>query len=77
MWEYHLPKDYRRPVDSDSEMEAFIRSKYEYSKVGVVHVVEVVLVDLSYCHNEKPSLVMSVLLFLTQLSSSAVPRIRR
>ena len=33
IWEYHLPKDYRRPVDSDSEMESFIRGKYEYNKV--------------------------------------------
>ena len=36
IWEYHLPKDFRRPADSDSEMESFIRAKYEYNKVAVV-----------------------------------------
>ena len=33
LWEYHLPQDFRRPVDSDSEMESLIRAKYEYGKV--------------------------------------------
>ncbi len=31
-WEYHLPKEYKRPVDNDAEMESFIRAKYEYGK---------------------------------------------
>lgn len=28
-WEYHLPKDFKRPAHSDQEMETFIRNKYE------------------------------------------------
>lgn len=31
-WEFHLPPDFRRPQHSDSEMESFIRAKYERKK---------------------------------------------
>lgn len=32
LWEYHLPKDFKRPTHSDQEMEMFIRSKYERAR---------------------------------------------
>eukprot|EP00053_Salpingoeca_punica_P011760 m.104728 g.104728 ORF g.104728 m.104728 type:complete len:493 (-) comp15768_c1_seq1:969-2447(-) len=32
IWEYHLPRDFKRPADNDQEMEAFIRAKYERSR---------------------------------------------
>jgi hypothetical protein len=35
MWEYHLPSEFRRPVDNDAQMESFIRAKYEYGKVSL------------------------------------------
>ncbi len=34
-WEYSLPKDFKRPVNNDQEMEAFIRNKYERGRVRV------------------------------------------
>lgn len=34
LWEYNLPDDFKRPVNNDSEMEAFIRAKYERNKVS-------------------------------------------
>lgn len=33
-WEYNLPEGFRRPLHSDSEMETFIRAKYERKKVS-------------------------------------------
>ena len=54
IWEYHLPQDYRRPVDSDSEMESFIRGKYEYNKVTSVSFL-LAFVDLSTLPVQAPS----------------------
>ena len=33
LWEYNLPRDFKRPTHSDQEMELFIRSKYERGRV--------------------------------------------
>ena len=34
LWEYSLPKDFKRPINSDQEMEQFIRNKYERTRVS-------------------------------------------